>query len=323
MIWALPQNPNPYQLGFFLHAAPVLAPEKLGASYSSAAGLQPSARESSAAFANRLSCDVDPAMENTTPTLVAFIVALGLLGFALLFVIAVRYGNRVQRVWQQLAQARGWRLERPSDPGESLRLHGTSDSLTWCCSLSQGPGVITGRTAGSHARPLETVWRVRLPVALDGELNIFDRLRFSALQRNADAPLMQAMAKLSPGLGGQLLRTGLQAANAPAMALGEHFMLTSNSPLAQHFGNPQWIEALEQVSHCNGNSSVRVYLGGPQLMVALPGAIADGEQLTCFILSCTRLAVATRAVLQNQGADQTTNSGVGNVTASNGAQAPI
>lgn len=233
---------------------------------------------------------------NIEPGTIILVVGIGLAGAVALTVFALRAGDRLERNWRALAARRGWRLEEPENPRISLRLHGTSGTLAWTCSIHTGASVHTAETPLRNITRLETIWSTRLPGAgLDGTLNLYDNAQFTALRRIAGSALMGAMARASPGLGGRALRAGLESANAPALAVGGGHSALAGSEAARRFvADPGWQAAFLRFAAAHPGVQQRLFLGDNQLDIALLGAIRQPDELLRFIESCLPLVEATR-----------------------------
>lgn len=253
---------------------------------------------------------------NIEPEAVLLAVGIGLAGATLLTVVAWRAGDRLERNWRSLAARRGWRCEKPENPRISLRLHGTSGTVAWTCSIHTGASVHTAETPLSNITRLETIWSTRLPGAgLDGTLELYDNTQFTALRRITGSSLMGAMARVSPGLGGRALRAGLEAANVPALAVGGgHSALASSEAARRFIGDPEWQAAFLRFAAAHPGVQQRLHLGDNQLEIALLGSIRQPERLLRFIESCLPLAEATRRGLVNQASLARESSGNYNKT---------
>lgn len=237
------------------------------------------------------------------PRIIVVLVAGGLLGFALLFVVAWRSGHRTERTWQALAASRGWRCERSADPNVGLELRGTTGPIAWTCRVHTGPGVITNRTATRNIARLETVWSAGLrATGLRGELSIYDNAQFATLRGAAASPLMHAMARMAPDHGGNVFRAGLAAANTPATAVGVEHTAIGETEVTRRFIDSEWQAAFERFARANAGVQHRLYLAGQRLDVAVLGSIAQPDRLLRFIESSAALAQATQRRLAFIGA---------------------
>lgn len=242
-------------------------------------------------------------MKVELPILVTILLVLGFVAFAILALVAVRRGGQVQAAWRKLAGARGWRCEQPNEPGVSLRLHGRAGEVAWTCSLVHAPAVKTPRAIGKN-RPLETLWHSRLPGrSLDGCLNLYDAASFRRLRGAAHSPLIDVMARASPGLAGRAFAAGIAAARAPAIQVGkEHFAIATGEAMSR-FICPRWQAAFLRFASENAGPQLRVFTDGRELEIALLGSLEEGEQLERFIESCVQLAEATRQRVSSMKTD--------------------
>lgn len=242
---------------------------------------------------------------NIQPEIVLLVVGIGLAGAVALTVMAWRAGDRLERNWRSLAARHGWRLEKPENPRISLRLHGTSATVAWTCSIHTGASVHTAETPLRNITRLETIWSTRLPGAgLDGTLNLYDNAQFATLRRIAGSALMGAMADASPGLGGRALRVGLESANAPALALGGGHSALAGSEAARRFiADPEWQLAFLRFAAAHPGVQQRLYLTDNRLEIALLGAIRQPDELLRFIESCLTLTQATQQRLAAMGVE--------------------